>query len=191
MAYTGQDAVKPDAKLRACPSERTRSTSGVCGCARRRTPPGSVASRSLRSSSAASATRCSRSSSVRLDISRTTGEGYALRLRFDATLSGPCMRCLAPAESALQVDAREVSQPGEGRGAELAICEHRVLDLQRLGARRAGAVAAGDAPVPGRLRRPLPGLRGGSQPPPAPSTRTSAKPIRAGGCPSCDSSRAA
>src|SRR5579884_2028405 len=34
---------------------------------------------------------------VRLDISRTTGDGYALRLRFEATLAGPCMRCLAPA----------------------------------------------------------------------------------------------
>src|SRR5262245_41726240 len=31
---------------------------------------------------------------VRLDVSRTTGNGYALRLRFSATLSGPCMRCL-------------------------------------------------------------------------------------------------
>jgi len=49
---------------------------------------------------------------VRLDISRTTGEGYALRLRFAATLSGPCMRCLAPAAPVFEVDAREVSQPG-------------------------------------------------------------------------------
>ena len=29
---------------------------------------------------------------VRLDISRTTGEGWALRMRFDAELEGPCMR---------------------------------------------------------------------------------------------------
>jgi uncharacterized protein len=49
---------------------------------------------------------------VRLDISRTTGEGYALRLRFAATLTGPCMRCLAPAAPVFEVDAREVSQPG-------------------------------------------------------------------------------
>ena len=49
---------------------------------------------------------------VRLDISRTTGEGYALRLRFSATLSGPCMRCLAPAAPVFEADAREVSQPG-------------------------------------------------------------------------------
>jgi uncharacterized protein len=60
---------------------------------------------------------------VRLDISRTTGDGYALRLRFEATLAGPCMRCLEPAAPTFGVDAREVSQPrdprvhGAGRGA--------------------------------------------------------------------------
>ena len=51
---------------------------------------------------------------VRLDVSRTTGNGYALRLRFEATLNGPCMRCLEPASPALQVEAREVSMPGGG-----------------------------------------------------------------------------
>src|ERR1700760_2646470 len=50
---------------------------------------------------------------VRLDISRTTGDGYALRLRFDATLDGPCMRCLEPAAPVFTVDAREISQPGQ------------------------------------------------------------------------------
>ena len=49
---------------------------------------------------------------VRLDISRTTGDGYALRLRFEATLVGPCMRCLEPAAPSFAVDAREISQPG-------------------------------------------------------------------------------
>jgi uncharacterized protein len=49
---------------------------------------------------------------VRLDVSRTTGNGYALRLRFTATLNGPCMRCLEPATPAFEVDAREVEQPG-------------------------------------------------------------------------------
>ena len=53
---------------------------------------------------------------VRLDISRTTGDGYALRLRFEATLAGPCMRCLEPAAPSFAVDAREVSQPNEARG---------------------------------------------------------------------------
>jgi len=51
---------------------------------------------------------------VRLDVSRTTGNGYALRLRFQAGLHGPCMRCLEPADPHFEVDAREVSQPGSG-----------------------------------------------------------------------------
>jgi uncharacterized protein len=51
---------------------------------------------------------------VRLDVSRTTGNGYALRLRFTASLEGPCMRCLDPAAPSFEVDAREVSQPGGG-----------------------------------------------------------------------------
>jgi uncharacterized protein len=55
---------------------------------------------------------------VRLDISRTTGDGYALRLRFEASLAGPCMRCLEPAAPTFEIDVREVSQPNEawGRG---------------------------------------------------------------------------
>ena len=49
-----------------------------------------------------------------LDISRMTGQGYALRLGFDAALHGPCMRCLEPADPEFAVESREVSQPGEG-----------------------------------------------------------------------------
>ena len=51
---------------------------------------------------------------VRLDASRTTGSGFALRLRFEAHLDGPCMRCLENADATLEVDAREVDQPGGG-----------------------------------------------------------------------------
>ena len=51
---------------------------------------------------------------VRLDVSRTTGNGYALRMRFEATLNGPCMRCLEPAALPVPVEAREVSMPGAG-----------------------------------------------------------------------------
>jgi uncharacterized protein len=51
---------------------------------------------------------------VRLDVSRTTGNGYALRLRFSASLEGPCMRCLGPAAPVFEVDVREVNQPGGG-----------------------------------------------------------------------------
>src|SRR5688572_3324383 len=51
---------------------------------------------------------------VRLDVSRTTNLGYALRIRFTAGLKGPCMRCLEPAAPEFEVDAREVNQPGGG-----------------------------------------------------------------------------
>lgn len=47
-----------------------------------------------------------------LDAARTTGAGYSLRLRFAAKLEGPCMRCLEDADSTVDVDAREVDQPG-------------------------------------------------------------------------------
>ena len=43
-----------------------------------------------------------------------TRGGYALRLRFGASLHGPCMRCLEPAVPQVAVDAREVDQPGGG-----------------------------------------------------------------------------
>jgi uncharacterized protein len=51
---------------------------------------------------------------VRLDVSRTTGPGWALRLRFEATLTGACMRCLGPAGPTFAVDSREVDVPGGG-----------------------------------------------------------------------------
>jgi len=51
---------------------------------------------------------------VRMDVSRITGPGYALRLRFGATLSGPCVRCLEPARPEVEVDARDVHVPGGG-----------------------------------------------------------------------------
>lgn len=67
---------------------------------------------------------------VRIDVSRTTGQGYALRLRFQATLTGPCMRCLEPAAPAYDVDAREISQPGEGDELESPYVAGSVLDLR-------------------------------------------------------------
>lgn len=51
---------------------------------------------------------------VRLDLSKMTGGGYSLRLRFAAALHGPCMRCLRDAEPTTEVDAREIDQPGGG-----------------------------------------------------------------------------
>ena len=51
---------------------------------------------------------------ARLDVSRTSGGGHALRLRFETHLSGPCMRCLERAGPQTSIDAREVNQPSTG-----------------------------------------------------------------------------
>jgi uncharacterized protein len=66
---------------------------------------------------------------ARLDVSRTSGRGYALRLRFEAHVTGPCMRCLEPADPAFAVDAREVSQPGGGEDLTSPYVEDGELDL--------------------------------------------------------------
>lgn len=58
---------------------------------------------------------------VSFEVSRMTGHGYALRIRFAATLEGPCMRCLKDARREVEVDAREVDRPTEaGRHAPSA-----------------------------------------------------------------------
>jgi uncharacterized protein len=48
-----------------------------------------------------------------LDAARTSS-GYSLRLRFEARLEGPCMRCLEDARTPVAIDAREIDQPGGG-----------------------------------------------------------------------------
>jgi uncharacterized protein len=77
---------------------------------------------------------------VKLDVSRTTGEGYALLLRFEASLAGPCMRCLEDAAPVLSVESREVSQPGAGPELRSPYLDEEVLDL-RAWARDALALA--------------------------------------------------
>jgi uncharacterized protein len=67
---------------------------------------------------------------VRLDVARTTGGGYALRLRFAVAVSGPCMRCLADAEPALSVDAREVDVPSGGEELDSPYLDGELLDLR-------------------------------------------------------------
>lgn len=65
---------------------------------------------------------------VRLEVSRPT-TGWALLLRFDATVRGPCMRCLGQAERSVVVDAREVDQPGGGAELESPYLHDDVLEL--------------------------------------------------------------
>jgi uncharacterized protein len=70
---------------------------------------------------------------VVLDVSRMTGTGHALRLRFATALAGPCMRCLNPAAPIVEVDAREVDQPGGGAELESPYMTGEVLDLAAWG----------------------------------------------------------
>ena len=67
---------------------------------------------------------------VTLDVSRMTGGGWALRLRFSARLEGRCMRCLEPAAPAVVVDAREVEQAGAGEELDSPYVESDALDLR-------------------------------------------------------------
>jgi uncharacterized protein len=76
---------------------------------------------------------------IRLDVSRTTA-GYALRLRADVPLEGPCMRCLEAADRAIAIDAREIDQPGGGEDLTSPYLDGDELDV-RAWARDALALA--------------------------------------------------
>jgi uncharacterized protein len=66
---------------------------------------------------------------VKLDVSRMLGNGYALRLRFGAALTGACMRCLKDAAPRIEVDAREVAVPGAGEELSSPYLHEETLDL--------------------------------------------------------------
>ena len=65
---------------------------------------------------------------VALDVSHTT-TGYSLRLRFEAALLGPCMRCLEEAGHGVGVDAREIDQPGGGEELSSPYLDADELDV--------------------------------------------------------------
>lgn len=65
-----------------------------------------------------------------LEVSRMTGGGYALHLRLDARVEGPCMRCLEAAAPALGVDAREVDRPGGGAELDSPYVAGEQLDVK-------------------------------------------------------------
>jgi uncharacterized protein len=79
--------------------------------------------------------------SVKLEVSRMTGGGYALRLRLQAALEGSCMRCLKRASPMVEVEAREVDRPGGGEELESPYMDREKLDLAGW-ARDAFALAA-------------------------------------------------
>jgi uncharacterized protein len=66
---------------------------------------------------------------AQLDVTRMTGGGYSLRLRFAAAPTGPCMRCLEPAAPIVEIDVREVDQPGGGDELSSPYVAREELDL--------------------------------------------------------------
>jgi uncharacterized protein len=72
---------------------------------------------------------------VRLEVSRLSGPGFALRMRFSAIVCGPCMRCLKDARQTIDVEAREVDTGAAAHAAsdegELAspYVQDEVLDV--------------------------------------------------------------
>lgn len=48
---------------------------------------------------------------ARVEVSRTSS-GFALRLHFATFVEGPCTRCLEAARLDVEIDSREVDQPG-------------------------------------------------------------------------------
>ena len=64
-----------------------------------------------------------------LDVARTAGSGYSLRLRLHVCLDGPCMRCLEASGPRFAVDAREIDQPGGGDELDSPYVEGDDLNL--------------------------------------------------------------
>jgi uncharacterized protein len=65
---------------------------------------------------------------ARVDVSRTSS-GYALRLRLSVHLDGPCQRCLEDADVGVEVDAREVDQPGDDEELHSPYVDGEELDV--------------------------------------------------------------
>jgi uncharacterized protein len=65
---------------------------------------------------------------VILDVARTVA-GYALRLRFESTLDGPCVRCLESAGVTVDVDDRQIDQPGDDEDLSSEYLQGDELDV--------------------------------------------------------------
>jgi DUF177 domain-containing protein len=66
---------------------------------------------------------------AQIDVSRMLGGGYAVHMRFAASISGPCMRCLAAAAPVVDVDVREIDRPGAGEELESPYVRDERLDV--------------------------------------------------------------
>ncbi|MGE4427644.1 MAG: DUF177 domain-containing protein [Solirubrobacteraceae bacterium] len=68
---------------------------------------------------------------ARLDVARMLGGGWSMRLRFDATISGPCMRCLQPTSAAVDVDSRELDERSGDAQLDSPYVDGDTLDVVR------------------------------------------------------------
>lgn len=66
---------------------------------------------------------------VKVEVSRMVGNGYALRLRFEATVAGACMRCLRDAACPIAGEAREIDRPGGGEELSSPYLHEETLEL--------------------------------------------------------------
>jgi uncharacterized protein len=66
---------------------------------------------------------------VELSVSRMSGGGYSLLMRFGAEVVGPCMRCLKDASPRVEVEAREVDRPGGGEELDSPYVHDETLDI--------------------------------------------------------------
>ena len=64
-----------------------------------------------------------------VEVSKIPG-GHALHLCFTGRLTGPCMRCLEEAKIEVEVEAREVDQPGAGEELDSPYVEGEELRLR-------------------------------------------------------------
>jgi len=67
---------------------------------------------------------------VLIDVARTSGHGYSMRIRFETAVEGPCMRCLEGAHLAVEVDSREIHQPGGGDDLTSPYVAEDELDIE-------------------------------------------------------------
>jgi len=66
---------------------------------------------------------------ARVEVGRMAGPGFEMRLSFEATLVGPCVRCLKEAHVHLAVSAHELHSPGEGEELDSPYVTAGLLDL--------------------------------------------------------------
>ena len=67
---------------------------------------------------------------VKVDVSRTVGDGWAFKLTFETSVAGPCTRCLAPASCTVGVETREATRPGGGEELQSPYLKQTVLDVE-------------------------------------------------------------